>query len=258
MICFVMLSLSACKSSIRPGDKMSNSEMEQLVKELNKNCPINYKLLSATSYACEGKDIVIEYVMDEDKIVYSNLTDSALYNIWRLCCLDEVSPTDKDIFKSIVASGYGLKCNFKGSMSQKKMTLDVSNEKLKNNKPITQEEIIATLVAIDRNGLPKDVDRVTKIVDFKAEKENLIYVYEIDETSFDISQIESNGQYKENGMTVIGNELRYNTLTGVLYRQVALSGRGICHRYIGKSSGKVVDVQFSNAELRQIADQAGL
>lgn len=258
-LCCLILSLNSCNNKpLKLGERMSDSEIEQLVKELNENCPVSYTLLSATGYKHNGKTIVIDYVVDEDVISYDNLTDKTLYSIWRLCCIDEASLADKDIIKSLGLSGYGIKCQFKGSKTQKNMTLDVSNDKLKNYKPLTQEEIIENLVEIDRQAIPRAVDPVTQIVDFKVEKENIIYVYEIDETDFDISKIESDSNYKENGRDVIGNELRSNTLTGVLYKLVARSGRGICHRYIGKNSGKVVELQFFNAELRQIATANGV
>lgn len=254
IFCTMILLMDSCKNKpLRLGEKLSDSDIEQLINELKAHCPIDYRIFLATNYKREDKSIVTEYVVDEDKIVYDNLTDKTLYAIWRLCCLDEVSKNDKDIIQTLVLSGYGIKCHFTGSRSQKKMTLDVSNDKLKNNKPLTQEEIIETLVDIDRQAMPRAVDPVTQIVDFQNEKENIIYIYEIDETNFDISKIESDSNYKDNGKNVIGNELRNNTLTGVLYKLVALSGRGICHRYIGKNSGKVVNLQFSNAELRQIA-----
>lgn len=259
LLCTLILSMGSCKNKqLKLGEKMSDSEIEQLVKELNENCPIDYKLFSAIGYKLDGKTVVIDYVVDEDKIEYANLDDKTLLNIWRLCCLDEVSQNDKGIMKTLVLSGYGLKCQFNGSMSPKKMTLDVSNEMLENNKALTQDEIIENLVEITRNALPKTVDRITQIIDFKLEKDNIIYVYEIDETDFDISQIENNSNYKDNGNFVIGNELRNNTLTGVLYKLVARSGRGICHRYIGKNTGKTVDIQFSNSEIRQIATANGV
>ncbi|MBR5639904.1 MAG: hypothetical protein IKW83_09090 [Muribaculaceae bacterium] len=258
IFCSLILLLGSCNKSLKSGEKMDENEIKQLVEELNKNCPIKYHLLTATSYKCEGKNLVINYVVDEDKIVYSNLTDKTLYNIWRLCCIDEASETDKNVIKSLGLSGYGIKCQFNGSKSQKNMTFVVSNDKLKNNKPLTQEEIIENLVEIDRQAMPKVVDLVTQIVDFKVEKENILYVYEIDETDFDISIIENDSNYRENGTNKIANELRNNTLTGVLYKLVARSGRGICHRYIGKETGKVVNLQFSNAELRQIATANGV
>ena len=138
------------------------------------------------------------------------------------------------------------------------MALEVSHDMLKGIKALTQDEIIENLVQITRKAMPKTVDRVTKIVDFKLEKDNIIYVYEIDDSNFDISQIENNSSYKDNGNMVIGNELRNNTLTGVLYKLVARSGRGICHRYTGKGTGKTVDIQFSNSEIRQIATANGV
>lgn len=255
----LVLWLGACTSKqLKLGEKMSESEVEQLVNELNQNCPIDYKLFSAIGYKRDGKTLVINYVVDENKIEYANLDDKTLLNIWRLCCLDEVSQNDKALIKTLVLSGYGIKCHFNGSMSGKKMVLEVSHGMLKGIKALTQDEIIENLVQITRKAMPKTVDRVTKIVDFKLEKDNIIYVYEIDDSNFDISQIENNSSYKDNGNMVIGNELRNNTLTGVLYKLVARSGRGICHRYTGKGTGKTVDIQFSNSEIRQIATANGV
>lgn len=259
LCCSMMAAMTSCHNkTIKLGEKLSDSDIEQLVKELNENSPVNYTLFAATSYQREGKTLVINYVVDESKVTYSSLTNNTLLNLWRLCCLDEVSQNDKNIIKSFTLSGYALKCQFKGSSSTKAMSLDVSNDMLKNNKPLTQEQIIENLVEIDRSTMPQTVDQVTQVVDFTLEKDNIIYVYEIDETHFDISKIENDNNYKENGKMVIGNELRNNTLTGVLYKLVARSGRGICHRYIGKNSQKTVELTFSNAELRNIATSNGV
>lgn len=252
LCCIILFSMFFSLSSC------SNNKLEKIVKEANNQCPIAYNLFTANSFKCEDKTVVINYLIDEDKIEFGNLKDETMYNIWRLFCIDESSQNDKNLINTIASSGYGIKCLFKGSKSQRNITLNVSNDQLKNYKALTQEEIIKNFVELTKSIFPKSVDQITKIIDFKIEKDKIIYVYEIDESNFDISKIENDSNYKNNGNIVIGNELSNNTLTGVLYKLVIRSGRGICHQYIGKNTGKKVEINFSNDELMQIASAKGL
>lgn len=232
----------------------NEDKVHQLVNEANNQCPVSYGIFTASSFKCEDQKVVVQYLIDENKLEILEFNDKNLYNFWRLFCLDEVSQKDKDMMKVIASSGYAMKCEFKGSNSQKSFTLDVSNEQLTKNKPLTSEEIIKSYIETYKNGLPIKVDYITDIVNFELDKDYLVYVYDIDDSNFDIKEIEKNESYRENGKSVIRNNIINNTITGYLYKKVVISGRGICHRYIGKNTGEEVKIQFSNEELRQIAE----
>lgn len=251
MLCSLILSMSSCNNS-------ADSKIEKIVEEANSQCPAFYGIGSATSFKKEGKTVVIEYSVSDDISLYENLNDDAIYDIWRLFCIDEASDADKELIRTIASAGYGIKCVFNSANPQKRKTLEVGNDKLNNYKALTQEEILRTFITIDKNTLPLTIDSKTKIVDLKIEKDNLIYVYEIDESSFDISEIEKSTLYKESGIRNMRDQFLSNTLTGYLYKIVCLSGRGICHRYVGNKTGKTVDIQFTNTEIRQIANANGV
>ena len=249
---FAMTSCGGSKMS-KLGEKMNDDEIKGLVKELNENCPVDYITFNAINFKSDDKNLEVFYTVNEDILRLDKCDQQTVYDTWRMHCIDGASDKDKALIKTLILSGYGMKCNFTGSKSNKKVSFEVSNEQLKNNKPLIQEELINNLVALTKSTFPKAVDQITQIIDFKIEKDKLIYVYEIDESNFDISKIGSDENYRENGILVIGNELRNNNLTGVLYKSVIRSGRGICHHYIGKNTGKTVDIDFSNIELEQIA-----
>ena len=52
MLCILTLAMSSCKNSpmSKLGEQLSDSEMEQLVNELNESCPINYEIGTATGF----------------------------------------------------------------------------------------------------------------------------------------------------------------------------------------------------------------
>lgn len=251
VICSFIISMNSCNNS-------DDSKIEKLVEEVNSQCPAFYGIGTATNFKKEGKTVVIEYSVSDNISLYENSSDDAIYDIWRLFCIDEASDVDKEMIRIITSAGYGIKCVFNSADSQKKKILEVSNDKLKNYKALTQEEILKTFITIDKNNLPQTIDSKTQIVDLKIEKDNLIYIYEIDESNFDISEIENSTLHKESGIRNMREQFQNNTLTGYLYKIVCLSGRGICHRYIGNKTGKVVDIQFSNTEIRQIANANGV
>ena len=254
----LIFTLSSCGSKeIQLGEKLSDSEMEELMDNLNEQCPITYDIGSATNFKCAEKKIVISYINDEDAISFINMDKKDIYDVWRLLYLESCSDKDKLFIKSIILSGYSVKCVFTGSKSKKKVTLDISNEQLKNNKPLTQEEDIKTNVAITKSLLPQPLDEVTNMVDISIDKDNLYYIYDIDETNFDMSKL-NESSFKDNITFGITQQFINNSSAGDFFKKVCLSGRGICYRYVGNKTGKTIDVQYSNLEFRMLANEGGL
>ena len=119
---------SSCKkdSSSKLGEKMDDSEIEKLVKELNSQCPVKYDFGEATSFNREGNTIVINYTIDDNFLAIQKLSKDVVYDVWRLFYLDACSKNDKKLIKTIESSGYSIKCVFTGSKSQQKVSIDAS------------------------------------------------------------------------------------------------------------------------------------
>lgn len=255
LVFFLIVCLTSCKSqSSKLGDKLSDSEIEQLVKELNEKCPINYEIGKATSYSIEGKSIVINYSNDEDVLLLEKMDKNVVYDVWRLMYLDNCSKEDKNLVKSIVLSGYGIKCVFTGSNSNKKVVIDITNEQLKNNKPLTIEENITTNIEIAKVLLPQQLDKFTKMVEIDLDKEKLTYIYEINEDMIEMSTIENDSSIKNSLDYNISQQFINNSSTGDLFKKLCLSGRGVSYRYIGSKTGKIVELNYSSQELKQMAN----
>lgn len=250
------LAMSSCKSDplSKLGEKLNDNEMEQLVKVLNEQCPVSYEIGTATSFSCQGKKVVINYTIDEEVLSFEKMNKNDILDAWRMMYADCCSSNDKAFLKSIVLSGYQLNCVFTGSSTGHKAVLDLSNEQLKNNKPLTQEEYIKTNVAITRAVLPMPLNSVTNMVDVVLEKENLIYVYDIDDENFDISKLENESSFREIIAYGITQQFVGNSSAGELFKKLCLSGRGLCYRYIGSKTHKTIDITFSNTELMQMAN----
>lgn len=259
MLCILTLAMSSCKNSpmSKLGEQLSDSEMEQLVNELNESCPINYEIGTATGFKCEGKTVEIDYTVDEDMMSFQKMNKNDIYDAWRMLYLDCASANDKALIKSIALSGYNLKCVFTGSKSSHKVAIDVSNQQLKNNKPLSQEENIKTTVEITRAVLPIPLDSVTDMVGVDLDKDNLIYIYEINEDGFDISKLENEPTFRDNIANGITMQFTSNSSAGELFKKLCLSGRGLCYRYKGSKTGKTIDIGFSNIQMRQLANGGG-
>ena len=250
----------SCKSDplAKLGEKLSDSEMSKMVEALNEQCPVNYEIGTATSFKCKGKKVVISYTIDEDILSFEKMEKDVIYDAWRLLYLDCCSSNDKAFIKSVELSGYDLQCLFTGSRTGHKASIDVSNQQLGTYKPLSQEESIKTTVDITRGVLPIPLDSVTDMVDVNLDKENLIYVYRINEDNFDFSMLEKEPTFRDNIAMGITQQFTSNSSAGDLFKKLCLSGRGLCYRYQGSKSGRTIDIGFSNIQLRQLANNGGV
>ncbi len=259
IVCSLIFLMSSCKNNplAKLGQKLSDSEMSQLVETLNEQCPVSYEIGTATSFKCEGKKVVIDYTIDEDILSFEKLDKKVIFDAWRLLYLDCCSSNDKAFMKSLALSGYDLQCFFTGSRTSHKDTIDVSNQQLKSIKPLSQEENIKTTVEITRAVLPIPLDSVTDMVDVTLEKESLIYIYKINEENFDFSLLENEPTFRENIASGITQQFTNNNSAGELFKKLCLSGRGLCYRYQGSKTGRTIDIEFNNIQLRQLANNGG-
>lgn len=260
LVCSLFISMSSCKSDpfSKLGEKLSDSEMEQLMKALSEQCPVSYEIGTATGFSCEGKKVVMNYTIDEDVLSFEKMDKKDIVDAWRMLYIDCCSANDKALLKSIVSSGYDVQCVFTGSRTGHKATIDVSNKQLATNKPLTQEENIKTNVAITKAVLPMPLDSVTNMVDVVLDKEYLTYVYNIDEANFDISKLEHEPTFKETIAYGITQQFAGNSSAGELFKKLCLSGRGLCYRYVGSKTGKNIDIAFTNTQLLQMANDSGM
>ena len=255
----LILSISSCKNDplAKLGQKLNDSEISQLVEALNEQCPVSYEIGTANSFKCEGKKVVIDYTIDEDILSFEKLDKKAIFDAWRLLYLDCCSNNDKALMKSLALSGYDLQCVFTGSRTGHKASIDVSDQQLNTYKPLSQEESIKTTVEITRAVLPIPLDSVTDMIDVSLDKDNLIYIYRINEENFNISMLENEPTFRENIATGITQQFTSNSSAGELFKKLCISGRGLCYRYQGSKTGKTIDIGFSNIQLRQLANNGG-
>jgi len=244
--------MSSCGEKMsKLGEKMSDSEIKDLIKELNEKCPADYNVLIANNFNCADKNIVVNYTVNEEIVNLEKADQETIYNVWRMQCIDGATENDKAFIKTLIESGYGMKCVFTGSNSKKKISIDISNEKLKANKPLTQEENIKIIVDVTKTFLPQLLDGIN-VVNIGVDDKNLVYECEIDDGNFDVSLLE-NDMYKSSLTNKIKTALINGDTTGNLFKMICLSGRGVNYRYLIKKTGKTVEVNFSNIELKQIA-----
>ena len=241
--------ISSCGNS-------ASDEIKKVIETANDQCPVIYETGVVTGFDVDedNKMIVVNYEIDDEKYKISTIKEdkSKLENICRLLFLENVSQADKNLVNTIVNLGYGIRYVFKCFKSQEKIAVNFSKERLSTNKPLTIEENVKTNVDFAKLSLPLMLDSVTNMVDVDIVKDTLFYIYEVDEKLCPMSTLEN--KVKDNITFGISEQFRNNSSAGEFFKNVCKSGRGLCYRYKGNTTGKIVDINYDNTKLRQMAN----
>lgn len=249
---FIALLLSGVMMSC---NNSADSNVEKLIKDANQQCPVIYDMGVVNSFDIDkdNKIIIINMEIDDEKFDLSKFKDnsSKLENILRLTLFENMSQADKNLVAGIAAEGYGVRYALKGFKSHEIVNVELSNAKLKANKPLSIDENVKANVDFAKISLPQQLDSVTTMTDVNINKDTVIYIYEIDEKNCSMSTLDS----KVRGNIVYGINQQFinKSAAGDFFRNVCKSGRGLCYRYKGNESGKVIDIYFDNVTLRQMA-----
>lgn len=233
----------------------ADSKIDKIIESANQQCPVIYDMGIVNSFDIDkdNKMIIVNMEVNDENFDMSQFKEnpSKLENILRLTLLENMSQSDKDLMASITGLGYGIRYAIKGFKSHEVVNIELSNEKLKANRPLTVDENIKANLDFTKTSLPQKLDSITTMIDVDINRDTVFYIYEIDEKNSSMSIIDN--KVRENIVYGINQQFSNKSVAGEFFKNVCKSGRGVCYRYKGNTSGKVVDIFFDNFTLRQMA-----
>ncbi len=237
------------------------SKMQQYVDAANDECPVNFVTGILTSVELNDKAVVFNIEVNEKELTtIENLkkNPNMLKQMWKMLFIEEKeTPSKKDFLNLIASQGMGVRLNYMSIDNHaKNFSINIGNSEFKSmlKNPVTIDEQIQTQVDFSKVSLPQQLDSATTMVDTKIEDGFIVYIYDIDEQRLTMSEMESKQHvYRDNISTLINNVFTDpSSPVGDFFRMIGKKGWGIRYSYKGNASGKVLNIDFTNDQLKQM------
>lgn len=252
LLCLVMaLTMASCA-----GD----SALKMQIESGKKHCPMNLGMAGKlTSMNYDEKEKVVEFVISLNKQL-ANVEDlkqdpSSAKEAMRLA----LSKGDMHkLLEMMVDAGASLKVTYKNRGSKDEMVLDFPASELKDiyDNPMDETAInkmmLDNQVKSERKRLPYSIDRGLKVTDIQDNGTNLVYICEVDENLYEIDNMAEGKEELKKNMESMLKDRAMRKQAEIL----ASLGKGFQYNYVGRPSGKTIVVEFSAAELGEIAGKA--
>lgn len=247
-ICSLLFITQSC------GDNKAKIELKKIVAELNSQCPVQYDFATCVGARIEDGSLVFDYVYDDElmQLDYLNKITSESRSHYGALILD----ADEAMSDLVYRAGYGFTANYKGSKTGETFTIHLTHDEIKGIKehPVTKSELLNCKIQITNMSLPVRVDEYTTLACMDCRDAYVSCVYEIDDEQVSMPLLEENrGEIKENLKQELGYEINTPTTgTKQMLTLVSRTNRAFRCVYRGKTSGKEVVVELSNADLRNL------
>ena len=236
------------------GNNKAKIELKKIIAELNSQCPVQYDFATCVGARIEDGSLVFDYVYDDEQMQldYLNKITADSKRQYGALILD----ADEVMSDLVYRAGYGFTANYKGSKTGEMTTFHLTNDEIKGIKerPATKSELLNWKIQITNLSLPMRVDEFTEFSFINCRDAYVSCVYEIDDEQVSMPLLEENqGEIKENLKHELGAEINTPTSsTKQMLTLVCRTNRAFRCVYRGKTTGKDVVVELSNADLRNL------
>lgn len=234
-------------------DGQARKELILMVNDINHNCPIQYDMFTLQKAKIQDDVILFNYTVDES---FFNLDIFKKYPEKIKKFGGSSVFGNAELANMIINSGYGVSMIYKGTESNEEVTLEFSNQDIKDviANPASKEEILDWQIESSNMMMPQQVDEVTTLVNIEKKGKDVIYIYEIDDQSVDLNLFKANkDEFKQNlkeSLELVNNpQSTFKPFLMLLCR----TNKNLSYEYRGKNSGQSVNITFENWELRNIA-----
>ena len=250
--CLLLFILVGC------GNSESRLKLQQIVISLDKQCPIKYDYATCISARLIDDDMVINYIYDESIMNLDVLTKKPDFTKrFGGSMLFNESGGD-ELVNLLITSGCGFKAIYKGSKSQKETIVQFTNDEIKEirNNPQSKSDMLDWQIDISNSMLPQQVDDITELVCMEKDETSVYYVYSINEDKASMDQLKANKEeLTMNLRTELTDQSNSTHSTSKPFlKLIRKTGKSLKYVYKGHKSGKSVIVEFSNDDLREIAN----
>lgn len=247
-----LLSIISVTTSCKGGDSDPKAELLKAVNDLNRACPIKNDLFTCESAALADQDLVIRYTVEENTLILAKASPEVVKKIVGSAFF-EASPDVADLLNR---SGFGLKLIFAGGEGGEEVALSFNEQDIKDvkNNPASDEDMLDWQIKSANAVTPQAVDEITTLVSLERDGNQLTYVYEVDDTNMDFTQfIDGQEQFRQGLMANLEAFSTQQSSFGHFLKLLCRSGKSLCYSYRAKSSGRAVNINFTNSDLRTIA-----
>ena len=245
MGCLVMM-LTACTA---------DNKLKLAIEAGNKQCPINMGLAGEVeSMSYDDGEVVFTYVLNENVGNVQAMEENPEV-MKRTMRANFANPQGQmkalmDLIKDANAS---LRLVFKSKNHEESAEITMTPEELKattDDTSLTAEDKLNAEIEVTNMQLPTKVDAATLLEKVVVEGNEVVYLYQIDESVVDMESLEANaGMMRDNVKNMLENGGE-----AVLHfmKRVIDTGRSLGYRYTGTESGKKVELVFTNEELQDM------
>ena len=250
----IFLLLGICSMfviSFSCGDNSAKIELKKRVAAINKRCPEKYGYLTLVSVGIHDGNMVEDYVYDEENLNLDHLNDQSKEG--KRCNGASFLDTDKSLSEVLLRSGYGYTANYKCLSTGKITTFHLSNDEINEIKesPVSNNEQLDWNIRNTNASLPQQVDMGTTLVSIGRLGDTVSYLFELDEEVVDMSLLKD---YLDEAKENFRQELESPTTTpNIFILLVCRTNKSLRYVYRGKTTGKELTIEFTNAELRNIS-----
>ena len=236
------------------GDNKAKIELKKIIAELNSRCPVQYDFATCVGARIEDGSLVFDYVYDDEQMQLDYLNKNTADSKRQYGAL--ILDADEAMSDLVYRAGYGFTANYKGSKTGEMTTFHLTNDEIKGikDRPATKSELLNWKIQITNMSLPMRVDEFTEFSFINCRDAYVSCVYEIDDEQVSMPLLEENrGEIKENLKQELGYEIDSPTSgTKQMLTLVCRTNRAFRCVYRGKTTGKDVVVELSNADLRNL------
>lgn len=253
MLCLLSLSIVNCGSSNRAPE---NPVVANAMKSLRDELPIHLEGLGKVREVdYEGNTLIFRMRIQDEASSGMSVTkitsNQALAKEIVAAQIGMMNEQKKEAIKAIAGESYELKILISGSTSSRDGEINLSSTELESalNKSLnkTTEDFSLEMVAMTTKlMLPTRVDQVTTWTDTRISNETFEYIYRLDDSSIDLSNIDM-GMMKREKLNMLSQNMN---LMGNVVKCCIATHRSLIYKYIGNTSNRTISVVLTESDLR--------
>lgn len=240
--------------SLNANAQYTYEELQNLVAELNAQMPIStgfsMQLNSAELtpqamiISCSINSAAAEDIQVNEQTLHDNTLNMLTGN-------EDVEP----LFESLIDLNIGLIYKYSYNAGKDEVSVAFTPSELRDilNKELSPEDKTDIIISGQKNSLPIKMAEGLTLVDVRKANDYVETIMDIDETLFDISQLEQNQQVMKETM-VAGMK---NDAVSIQQMQVfSAAGYGIKYIYRGTVTHKQLEIMLSKQELLDLIEES--
>ena len=247
-------------------DNEARMVLKQDLYNFNQQCPINYDGFSTLKSAkLEDNKVVFCYLINEKKVndeqinALFNTLSSVPYDYFIVKIYEMKAERRKHVLNLVVDADCGIELVFTGAKTSNGFSCLLSNDELRFmvSNYYTDDDYLNSLIKI-QNKLFYPVRSEDGLIVEKIEltATSVRYIVIANENSINLAQLQGNLDEVKNFIRVeLEKASAPNTDDYMFMKKIRSTGRGIIYVYRGDKTRKEVPIEFSNEELKQIANE---